>query len=71
MTYVWICDNIEIMKKENLSYQVIITSRDGRFGKTILEGGLNKSSALFEAKQHKELGQVVKVFDKQNKKFIF
>ena len=56
--------------KENLSYQVIRTAPDGRFGTSILEGGLNKKSAIFEAKKAKEAGHIVKVFDKQNKRFI-
>lgn len=57
-------------EKENLSYQVILTAKDGRFGTKILEGGLNKKTALFEAKKLKELGIVIRVFDKQNKQFI-
>lgn len=55
---------------ENLSYQVICTAKDGRFGTEIIEGGLNKKTALFEAKKHKEAGQIVRVFDKKNNKFI-
>jgi len=56
--------------KENLSYQVIITGADGRFGTEIIEGGLNKKTALFEAKRAKEQGRIVKIFDKQNRKFL-
>mgnify|MGYP001573286629 CR=1 FL=1 len=56
--------------KENLSFQIILTAKDGRFGTTVIEGGLNKQSAQFEAKYHKKMGHIVKIFDKQNKKFI-
>lgn len=55
---------------ENLSYQVIVTSPDGRFGTHIIEGGLNKKTALFEARKCREMGQIVKVFDKENRKFL-
>jgi len=57
-------------EKENLSYQVILTAPDGRFGTSVIEGGLTLKTAKFEAKRHKEMGHVVKLFDKQNKKFI-
>jgi len=40
-------------------YKVIITAPDGRFGTKILEGGLTKKSADFEAKKYKEMGMVV------------
>ena len=58
------------MKEENLSYQVILTAPDGRFGTEIIEGGLDLKSAKFEAKRQKEVGHIVKLFDKQNKVFI-
>lgn len=58
------------MKIENISYQIIITAPDGRFGTTTIEGGLNKKAALFQAKKYKEAGHIVRVFDKKNKKFI-
>ena len=57
-------------KKENLSYQIILTAPDGRFGTSIIEGGLNKKAAKFQAKRYKEMGHIVKIFDKQNKVFI-
>ena len=58
------------MEKENMSYQVIFTAPDGRFGTTVLEGGFTLKSAKFEAKKQKEFGHIVKLFDKENKKFI-
>lgn len=58
------------MKKENLSYQVIKTAPDGRFGTSILEGGLDKKTAIFEAKKAKKAGHIVRIFDKQNRQFI-
>ena len=61
---------MEKMIKENLSFQVILTAKDGRFGTSIIEGGLNKKAAKFEARKHKEMGHVVAIFDKENKQFI-
>ena len=58
------------MQKENLSYRVIITGKDGRFGQNIIEGGLNKASAIFEAKRAKKAGAIARVLDVQNRKFI-
>lgn len=58
------------MKKENLSYQIIITSPDGRFGTEVIEGGLNKKTAMHEARRNRKMGLIVKIFDKENNKFL-
>lgn len=42
-------------------YKVVITAPDGRFGTKIIEGGLDKKSAEFEAKKYRDLGMIVSV----------
>lgn len=42
-------------------YRVIITAPDGRFGQKVIEGGLDKKTANWEAKRYKELGMTVTV----------
>lgn len=49
------------MAKPPKFYKVIVVAPDGRFGQKILEGGLDKKSAEFEARKYKELGMVVTV----------
>lgn len=47
-------------------YKVIVTAPDGRFGHKVIEGGLDKKSAEFEAKKYKELGMVVTILPTTN-----
>lgn len=42
-------------------YKVIVTAPDGRFGQKVIEGGLDKKSAAFEAKRYKDFGMIVKI----------
>lgn len=58
------------MKRENMSYKIILTAPDGRFGTTILEGGYTLKTAKIEAKRQKDVGHIVKLFDKENKRFV-
>ena len=59
-----------IKNKENMSYQIILTAPDGRFGVNVLEGGYTLKTAKHEAKRQKEAGHIVRLFDKENRKFI-
>lgn len=47
-------------------FKVIITAPDGRFGIKILEGGLNKRTAEWEAKRYRDAGMIVSIFETNN-----
>jgi len=43
-------------------YRLIITAPDGRFGKEVLEGGIDRKCMEFEAKRYNDMGMVVGIF---------
>ena len=57
-------------KKNHLLYQVLVQAPDVRFPQEPIKGGLNKASAIHEAKQYKAMGMIVQVFDPVVKQFI-
>lgn len=46
-------------------YKVIVTAPDGRFGTKVIQGGLDKKSADFEARRYKQSGMIVSVLPEQ------
>lgn len=53
--------------EKKVGWKVISNAPDGRFGTKILEGGLDKKTAEFEAKYLKEHGQIVNIFPPKDK----
>ncbi len=60
----------EQKKKDHLLYQVLVFAPDRRFPQPPIKGGLDKRSAIHEAKRYKELGMFVQIFDPIKKQFI-
>jgi len=55
---------------EDLGWEVVLTAKDGRFGRNIIEGGLDKKSAEHEADQWKKAGGVATILPPRQDRII-